>query len=300
MTDPTLPSNSNPSVPARILVFGCGYLGQRVAENAIIAGHQVFATTRSQAKANRLQDGGIEPILADWTDGRTLCRLPPADKILIAVAYDRHNRHSRYESQVGGLRQLLASIAPDAHVCYISTTGVYHQTDGSWVDECAPTFPNREGGRVHLQAESLLHRRRPNSPTTILRLSGIYGPGRVPRAADVIAGRPIASPATGFLNLIHVDDAAAAVASAWETERRGLYVVSDDQPVIRGHFYQEIAKQTGAPEPHFVSPNPGAPVRMRSDSNKRIWNRKFKRDLVARLRFPTYREGLASVLRDMA
>ena len=69
------------------------------------------------------------------------------------------------------------------------------------MDETSATEPTREGGAVHLQAEQLLRGRRPDSTWTILRLAGIYGPGRVPRAADVIAGRPIAAPESGFLNL---------------------------------------------------------------------------------------------------
>ncbi len=149
------------------------------------------------AAGERLARAGFRPLVVDWTDRRTLRSLPEVGRILVAVSYDRNSRHSRYQSQVGGLRNLIAAISPDANLCYISTTGVYHQLDGRWVDETAPTHPTREGGRVHLQAEQLLHRLRPHSPSTILRLAGIYGPDRVPRAADVVAGRLIDSPARG-------------------------------------------------------------------------------------------------------
>ena len=117
-----------------------------------------------------------------------------------------------------------------------------------------------------------------------------------PEPKDVIAGRPIPSPQHGFLNLIHVEDAADAVMAAWSRSRYGLYVVSDDCPVIRGEFYREIARQCRAPSPRFIEAAGDSPVRMRSESNKRIWNRRMKRDLIARLRYPTYREGLASIL----
>ena len=256
----------------------------------------VWATTRNASKAAWMDSRGIKPLIADWTDKRTLSDLPEVDQILVAVSYDRFSCQSRHDSQVGGLRNLLHSVSPDANLCYISTTGVYHQTDGSWVDEASPTHPTRDGGRTHLRAEEMLHRLRPNSPWTILRLAGIYGPGRIPRVADVIAGRPIASPENGFLNLIHVDDAADAVMAAWSRSKRRLYAVSDDNPVVRGEFYREIARQCGAPPPSFVEPPSDAAKRMRSDSNKRIWNRRMKRDLVAKLRYPTYRQGLASVL----
>ena len=285
-----------PHVSPRTLIFGAGYLGRRVAIQAANAGHFVWATTRTPRKANALSKSGLQPIVADWTDRRTLSAIPEVDQLLISVSYDRHSRQSRLDSQVGGLRNLLQVVPPHTRVCYISTTGVYHQTDGRWVDEHSTTRPNREGGRVHLMAEELLHRLRPRSPWTILRLAGIYGPDRVPRAADVIAGRPIRSPSAGFLNLIHVDDAVEAVFSTWHGRCQRCYVVADDQPVVRGEFYREIARQCRASEPRFALPDVDAPVRMRSESNKRVWNRRLKRDLVRRLRFPTYREGLADVL----
>jgi nucleoside-diphosphate-sugar epimerase len=256
----------------------------------------VWATTRNASKAALLGSQGIQPLIADWTDKSTLEDLPAVDQILVAVSYDRSSCHSRYDSQVGGLRNLLQSISPTANLCYISTTGVYHQTDGSWVDETSPTDPTRESGRAHLQAEEMLNQLRPDSAWTILRLAGIYGPGRIPRAADVIAGRPITSAATGFLNLIHVDDAVDAVFASWSRSKRRLYAVSDDQPIVRGEFYQQIARQCGAPPASFIEPPPDAAPRMRSESNKRISNRRMKRDLVTKLNYPTYREGLASLL----
>ena len=293
------PTPSKPLSPhnlPQILVFGCGYLGRCVAENAVFSHSRVWATTRQRSKAQQLSSRGIEPVIADWTDKRTLCGLPQVDQVLVAVSYDRQGGQSRYDSQVGGLRNLLDVISPQTRVCYISTTGVYHQTDGSWVDETSPTRPESEGGKVHLQAEQLLHQARPNSPWTILRLAGIYGPGRVPRAADVIAGRPIASPQDGFLNLIHVEDAAQAVMAAWAQSKHRLFVVSDGCPVVRGEFYREVARQCNAPVPSFIEPAAGDAVRRRSTGNKRISNRRMKRDLVAKLKFPTYREGLASFL----
>ena len=141
-----------------------------------------------------------------------------------------------------------------------------------------------------------MQRWRGAAAATILRLSGIYGPDRVPRAADIVAGRPIAAPATGYLNLIHVDDAAAAVAAVWRGPNHHLYVISDDAPVVRGEFYCQIARQCGVPAPEFLEPEPDAPIRARSETNKRVCNHRMKRDLISDLSYPTYREGLASIL----
>ncbi|SMP65976.1 Nucleoside-diphosphate-sugar epimerase [Neorhodopirellula lusitana] len=386
--DPRRDSNSPPMPDSpSLLVVGCGYLGQRVAQQAIALGWNVAATTRNpDAKARggpfaELCQAGVTPIRFDWNDSRDLKGLLEAiqlhriDRVLVAVSHDRHSPYDRYASQVDGFARLLqvirqagqqrGTVAPD--VAYISTTGVYHQTGGLWVDENSTTHPTREGGKAHLLAEAKLRVHLPDSPWTILRLSGIYGPGRVPRAADVRAGRPIASPPTGHLNLIHVDDAAAAVITAlsWPTQytsqvtdlaaepsgtkvrngtrqssdrttvprslassglatsvtaksgkdfetipermaadrgptrtRESLYIVSDDEPVIRREFYQQIARQTRSPEPTFVDPATDSGVRFRSETDKRIWNRRCKRDLLPRLMYPTYREGLAQILND--
>lgn len=278
--------------PKQTLVFGCGYLGFRVAQKLKILDNRVWGVTRSESKANQFREQGIIPVIADWTDTQSLRDLPSVDQILVAVSYDRNSQISRHDSQVGGLANLLANLSPTVNVCYISTTGVYHQTDGDWVDEYSPCEPEQAGGQVHLAAEQLLRDMRPESQSTVLRLSGIYGPGRIPRVADVLAGRPIASPQHGYLNLIHVDDAVDAVISAWENAREQLYLVSDDRPVVRGDFYRQIARKFNAPEPSFVEPPEDAPVKMRSSSNKRIANRRMKRDLIQNLKFPTFLEGL--------
>ncbi|WP_146597665.1 NAD-dependent epimerase/dehydratase family protein [Novipirellula aureliae] len=291
------PTHSEPSdFDSSVLIFGCGYLGQIYGRLATQTGGQVYATTRVTSRRRRLEEQGFQPVVADWTDRRSLKRLPKVGRVLVAVSYDSDCGMSRYDSQVGGFRNLLSVIDDNVNVCYISTTGVYHQTDGRWVDERSPTRPTRVGGKVHLEAESMLHRFRPNSAWTILRLAGIYGPDRVPRIASVVEGRPIASDKDGFLNLIHVHDAARAVHSTWENAKRRVYAVCDDQPMRRAEFYREIARQTHAPNPTFVPPSAESSRSQRSESNKRIWNRRLKNDLLNKLDYPTYREGLAQIL----
>lgn len=325
-------NNAPKSDQTDVLVVGTGYLGRTVArllmdhsgsgtvKNDLFAAPKIYATTRNRRRFPELSKSGFLPVQLDWTDRRTLGNVPwdslsPGTRVLIAVSYDRKSRLGRYESQVGGLANLMSFLPQDARICYISTTGVYHQTDGSWVDETSPTHPSRVGGRAHLMAEQLLHRMRPFASWNILRLAGIYGPGRVPRAAHVIAGKPIESPATGYLNLIHVHDAARAVIASWDRMRERaekladgrrtsagmqsrLYTVADNSPVVRGDFYREIARQCHAAEPKFRSPAKDAPVKMRSDSNKRVCNHKMRRNLVTKLTYPDYRAGLADVLTD--
>jgi len=281
------------------LIVGCGYIGSGVATamKALQGGGPVYAMTRSRKKADDFAAAGYEPVIADWTDRRTLSALPPCQRVLVAVSYDSKSGVSREDSQVGGLSNLLDFLPASTDICYLSTTGVYHQSDGQWVDETSPARPIGEGGKAHLRAESLLHRRRPNSPWTILRLAGIYGPRRIPRVADVLAGRPIEGPNCGYLNLIHRDDAVSAIRAAWtrRQDRRKLYLVADDQPVIRSRFYQQIAVLCGVPEPAFAA-NDKPSLSARSASNKRIWNRRLRRDLLPQLHFPTYVQGLTDLL----
>lgn len=317
MTQKLTKTNAIGAEQSDVLVVGCGYLGKVVARLAQCGGAKVTVTTRSRLNAADFDRQGWTPELCDWTNRSSLGflrdRFESSDpRVLIAVSYDRHSNQSRHESQVGGLRNLLGVLPPRAKICYISTTGVYHQMGGAWVDENSPTRPTRLGGRVHLEAETLFRRHRPSSPWMILRLAGIYGPRRVPRVADVLQGRPIASTEHGFLNLIHVQDAARAVMASWSTMEaqcdtghheswhptlsRRLYVVSDDQPVIRGEFYREVARQAGVKAPQFVSPSPESPASMRSESNKRVWNRRMKHQLLRDLDFPDYRIGLANLI----
>ncbi len=131
------------------LIVGCGFLGKTVALRLkkSFADARVFVTTRSNAKASQLSNAGLEPILMDWTDRRTVARLPSCKQVLVAVAYDPRAGYSREQSQVCGLANLLDSLAPEAHVVYISTTGVYHQQDGSWVDEFSTARPTMPGGK---------------------------------------------------------------------------------------------------------------------------------------------------------
>jgi nucleoside-diphosphate-sugar epimerase len=168
------------------------------------------------------------------------------------------------------------------------------------VNEESPCQPTREGGKASLAAEEVLHMHRVFAQRgIILRLAGIYGPERVPRAADLSAGRPIDAPAQGWLNLIHVDDAAQIVLRAESTAQTPcLLVVSDGHPVVRGDYYRELAKLLAAPAPQFRQPDPDSSAAQRAGSDKRVDNRRLCESLKPNFMFPSYREGLAAIIGD--
>lgn len=280
------------------LIFGCGYLGRRVAELWQPSAAPLYAVTRTAQKAAALERAGLRPIVADVTRPESLGKLPAATTVLYAIGYDRQSGASREALHVEGLRQVLTALSPETQrVIYISTTGVYGSSDGQWVDETTPCRPTREAGRVQLAAEAVLRNHPLAERTMILRMAGIYGPGRIPRLADLVAGRPLEVAAASYLNLIHVDDAAAVVVAA-ETGVRPpqLFTVSDGHPCRRRDFYRHLARLLGQPEPEFVAPPSVAATTSRGHATKRVSNRRLLAELGVALRYPSYEEGLAASL----
>jgi nucleoside-diphosphate-sugar epimerase len=280
------------------LIFGCGYLGNRVADAWLAQGEQVLAVTRSSARAREFASRGIQPIVGDITETIDLRDADAVDTVLFAVGFDRRGRKDIREVYVGGLRNVLGDL-PDSvtRFIYISSTGVYGQTDGEWVDEDSSCEPQRAGGRACLAAEELLQSHPIGARTVILRLAGIYGPGRLPKMQDIREGKPIDSPASGYLNLIHVDDAVSVILSTEQlVEPPERMLVSDGKPVLRGDFYRELASLSGSPEPRFAVPAESEATAGRHSTDKQISNRRLQEQLAMTLRYPNYREGLAAIL----
>jgi nucleoside-diphosphate-sugar epimerase len=275
------------------LVIGCGYLGRRVAELWRRQGRHVVATTRRADGARDLEQLGVEPVVCDVLDAPSLRRLPAADVVCYAVALDRTSGATMRSLYVEGLAHVLQQMPPPGRFLYISSSSVYGQTDGGWVDETSATEPEEESGRVVLAAEQVLRRRLPGA--VMLRFSGIYGPGRLLRRKALEAGEPIVGDADKWLNLIHAADGAAAVLAAAEQARPGeVYNICDDEPVRRREFYLEEARVLGAPPPRFELPPADAPAPPHEKANRRIRNRRMKEELGVRLAYPDYRRGLAA------
>ena len=282
------------------LVIGCGYLGRRVADMWLASGYGVSALSRSSDCAAALVQTGIDCRVADVLRPDTLQSLPAAETVLYAIGWDRASGVPIRDLYVTGLRNVLAHLpAGTSRFIYVSSTGVFGQTDGRWVDEQSDCRPTREGGVACLEAETLLREHPLGRRSIILRMAGIYGPGRIPRRRQLLAGLPIAAPSEGFLNLIHVQDAAQTVVVAEQRlEPPSLLCVSDGHPVVRGDYYRELARLVGASAPRFVTPPADAPATARANSNKRVSNRLLLEQLEISLMYPSYRQGLEAACSD--
>jgi nucleoside-diphosphate-sugar epimerase len=243
---------------------------------------------------------GLRPIVADLTQPESLRDLPAAEVVLFAVGFDRKHAASQsiHQVYVDGLRIVLEKVAPANPLClYVSSTGVYGHGTGEWVDEDSPCQPIREGGRACLAAEHLLAAHALGQKSLIFRLAGIYGPGRIPLRQPLLAGEPIAVPVDGFLNLIHVDDAASIICQAEShSHPPRTYLVSDGHPVIRGEYYRHLAELLGAPPPRFETSSLESAAAQRAASDKRINNGRLLREVAPKFQFPSYREGLAAIV----
>lgn len=281
--------NAPAESPKRRLVVGCGALGMRVAHRWLAAGDQVWGTTRGRAA--ELEAAGITPVVAD-VGSPTIPDLPAVDTIFWAVGFQPTSGLSPHDLHVRGLERLLAAMPPPGRVVLSSSTGVWGDGDGEIVSEATPAFPGRPSAAALLEAEALL-RRHPAGPGVALRFAGLYGPERLPRLADLRAGREIAADPETWLNLIHLDDAATVVCLAADAASVApLYVVSDGTPLRRGDWYRHLAAITGSPPPRFVPPSAHA-----RGGNKRVEPSLLFRDLAPPLRYPDARAAIEALCR---
>jgi nucleoside-diphosphate-sugar epimerase len=199
---------------------------------------------------------------------------------------------------VDGLLNVLDHLPrPVTRLVYASSTGVYGQSEGEWVDERTTPSPRTESGRICLEAEQRLHDWTDNRGGTItavtLRFAGLYGPGRVVRRALVERGEPIPGDPAKMFNLIHIDDAAAAGLKALSAAApEPAYLVSDDRPVTRLEYYSLLATLLNAQPPTFAPSGAGKLDDGRDATSKRVANHRMKAGLGVTLIYPDITTGL--------
>lgn len=273
--------------PRTLLIAGCGYVGLALSRSLITRGWTVWGLRRSPEASGLIQHAGARPILADLTQPSTLTRLPLVDCVVCCQAPGGDPTAYR-STYLDGTRNLIQAlqVAPPRKLLWISSTRVYGQSREEWVDEETEPMPTSEEARILLEAEGLALQA--PFPSLVLRLAGLYGPGRDHLALLRRGRAPI--DAAGFLNQIHIDDVVGLIELLLERgEPKQIYLGVDDEPVRRADFYRWLAERAGIPIP--LAP---ADATARA-SGKRCSNRKVKA-LGYRFVHPDYRAGYAQLL----
>lgn len=283
----TLPRMEHP----HILIAGCGDLGMALGRLLADQGIGVTGLRRSAVPVPE----GMDLLQADVLVPDTLVRLSALKPqiVVYAVAADAQTDDSYRRHYVDGLANVLAALDHSAlqHLFFVSSTRVYGRDDGTWVDETVPAVPADFGGERLLQGEALLA----GKPATVLRLSGIYGPGRdrLIRLARTPAAWPAGNPWT---NRIHRDDAAAFIALLANRRLQGeavedCYLVTDSAPAPQHEVLRWLASQQD-----IDSAGPAMPA---AAGGKRLANARLLASGYA-LRYPDYRAGYGAELERLA
>ena len=276
----------------RLFCLGLGYTALALARRLQAEGWAVGGTCREPDRAAALQATGIDAVAApDEADGR----IARATHLLSSIPPDATGDPA--------LRQWGAALARHPGfdwVGYLSTTGVYGDRDGGWVDENSPLAPTGERGQRRLEAEAAWTALLPRVPVHLFRLAGIYGPGR--SALDTVrAGRAqrVVKPAQVF-SRVHVDDIAQVLAASIAHPRPGaVYNVCDDNPAPPDQVIAYACQLLGVappPEVPFEQADLSEMARSFYTDNKRVSNRLIKAELGVQLVYPDYRLGLRALL----
>jgi nucleoside-diphosphate-sugar epimerase len=282
-------------VTGRLFIFGVGFSGLEIARLARAAGWTVAGTVTTRDKAERLQAEGVEAHLFDGTT--------PLPEAVLAEA--THVLNSVPPQPTGD--PVLASCSRQLRevrwLGYLSTTGVYGDTGGAWVDETAPTHPQQPRSIARLAAERAWQALGLDAGAVvdIFRLPGIYGPGRS-ALEQVKEGRArrIDKPGQSF-SRIHVADIASTVLAAiTRPSPGGIYNVADDLPAATKDIVAYACELLGVPAPPLIpweqaAPTMGAMARSFYVESRKVRNDRIKQVLGVSLRYPTYREGLKAI-----
>jgi nucleoside-diphosphate-sugar epimerase len=292
-----VPAHKSYHPRVRILIVGCGYVGLPLGRELVQQNHEVFGLRRGADTDAGLKAAGLQPLVGDITQPAELARLPSSyDWVVNCVSSSGGSAEDYRAVYLQGTRNLLGwlSTTPPTKFVYTSSTSVYGQTDGSWVEETSPTEPEAETAKVLVETEKVLFEaaQERNFPAEVLRVAGIYGPGRRYWLKQFLKGEArIEGKGERLLNMIHRDDVAGAIMAALQHGQPGqIYNAVDDDPVTQLALFQWLSAKLGRELPPFVAQS----LRERGTTNKRVSNRKLKDELGYRLKYPTFREGYAA------
>jgi nucleoside-diphosphate-sugar epimerase len=278
----------------RILIAGCGYVGSELAGRLRRAGHTVYGLRRDTSRL----PAGVQSVAADLGDMSSLRVLPAAIDFVFYTASASDYGESAYRAAyVDGLGNLLTALEGQKpqRVFFTSSTGVYDQNDGEWIDESSPAKADRATSQALRDGERLVLASA--FPATVVRFSGIYGPGRTRLIDSVAAGSArLELGDTRYLNHIHRDDCAGVLAHLMgRVNPAELYVATDNEPKPRNELLRWIADTLGRPSPPFADEE-----RDQKATSERGGNRRYKNERLCEsgyfFKYPTFREGYGALI----
>jgi nucleoside-diphosphate-sugar epimerase len=286
---------------SRLFAFGLGFSAQTLAERLVREGWEIAGTARDDAKVAQLGAAGFEAIKFGGETGNSA--------LVRALQGTSHLLHSIPPGKAGDpvlahYREDIASLGSLEWIGYLSTVGVYGDQQGRWVDEETLPKPNsvRTEARVKAERAWLDFGTEIGVPTHVFRLAGIYGPGRsvFDKLRDGTARR--INKNGQVFSRIHVEDIAAVLEASIARPRAGaIYNVADDEPAAPGDVVAYAAQMIGVtppPEIDFEDADLTPMARSFYEGSRRIGNGLIKSELGVSLRYPTYREGLVSLIRQ--
>jgi len=282
------------------LIIGFGDIGHRVAALELALGHTVTALIRDKKKLEAAKQDGVEPLLADLDQPETLARQPlEGSRIYYFAPPPPAGTH---DSRMGNWLSSIGVSKPAA-VIYISTTGIYGDCHGEWVDEKQPPNPTADRAKRRLNAEIQLASwgTEHNIPVIRLRVPGIYHPDKLPMAS-LQQGKPILrSSDAPYSNRIHADDLAQiCLAAATHGSAGEIYNVADNDSSTMSEYFTKVAAAFNIPKPQEVSweeakqqLSPGMLSYLKE--SRRIDNKKMLNELKVKLQYPTLDDGLRAI-----
>lgn len=275
----------------RVLIAGCGYVGTATADLFHAAQWEVEGWTHSPASALCLAEKPYPVRAVDIADPRAMeSSAGEFDAVIHCASSGGGGPESYRRVYLEGARNLIAALQPRT-IVYTSSTSVYAQIGGEWVDEESAAEPVEETGRILRETEEVVRQR----GGLVARLAGIYGPGRSALLRKFLSGEArIEAGGNRYLNQAHRDDIAAALfllaklSSEKRLPRSQIVNVADDQPIKQREGYEWLAEKLNRPLPRLAD-QPGG--RKRGASNKRVSNKRL-RALGWQPKFPTFQIGM--------
>lgn len=282
-------------VKPSVLIIGCGDLGTTLGRELAAEGHRVIGVRRH---ADALADTGIEPLALDLAtlDGQGAEALPEADYVIYTVSADRFEESAYQSAYPDGLKRVLGVLeqhaTPPRQLFFVSSTSVYGQQEGEVINEQSPASAQSFSGLLMREAEQALLDHA--IPGTVVRFSGIYGPGRDRLIRQVAEGRVAAVTPEIYTNRIHRDDCTGILYHLIQRQERGdgvetLYLGSDSEPATQHDVMSWMAQKLEVEATETMQ----SPLRRRA--SKRCDNTRIV-DSGYEFRYPTFREGYAQVL----